>query len=275
MFTVDVDTGSYESLLNILLQNRQAVQDMLQQGQTLRSKADTGDDVEDQGGLTSSDESDTEGDQGNPSDNRLKAASPGDLEQDAESDIDEEERIVETMTRKRTLEDLENVNDDSMSDETKDGDDGFEQISATKRRRLEDTKALQKKSVGKRKSNVMIDPAQFMAVERDLSSASGIDLVTSGADDFEGSSFKVAMAFAEDDDVLAEFVSEKKSIIERDRPKDIDLRLPGWGDWSGPGIVASKRRKKRYESNIIELVRLLLCCFQDAESKLMRQIARI
>ena len=216
---------------------------MLQQSQTLRSKTNAGGDgADDEDGLTSSDESDVEVEQADQS----KAAPQHITDQNVESDVDEDERIVETMTRRRTLEDLENDNE-SASDENV-GDEDFEQIPANRRQRLEVPNVEPKKSVAKRKSKVMIDPAQFMAVERDLSSASGMDLVTSGADDYESSSFKVAMAFAEDDDVLAEFVSEKKSIIARDQPKDIDLRLPGWGDWSGPGIVASKRRKRRYQN---------------------------
>jgi len=47
------------------------------------------------------------------------------------------------------------------------------------------------------------------------------------------------------DKVAWEFKKEKKAIAERDRPKDIDMTLPGWGDWTGPGIKASKSKRKR------------------------------
>jgi len=40
----------------------------------------------------------------------------------------------------------------------------------------------------------------------------------------------LAEAFA-DDDVVDQFDEEKKRIIESNKPKDIDLTLPGWGDW--------------------------------------------
>ncbi|CAF0926190.1 unnamed protein product [Adineta steineri] len=52
-------------------------------------------------------------------------------------------------------------------------------------------------------------------------------------------------AFA-DDDVLAEFEKEKTDIIERDRPKAIDLSLPGWGEWSGAGVPVNKRKKRKF-----------------------------
>jgi U3 small nucleolar RNA-associated protein 14 len=51
-------------------------------------------------------------------------------------------------------------------------------------------------------------------------------------------------AFA-DDDVLAEFEKEKTDIIERDRPKAIDLSLPGWGEWAGSGVKVNKRKKRK------------------------------
>lgn len=51
-------------------------------------------------------------------------------------------------------------------------------------------------------------------------------------------------AFA-DDDVLAEFEKEKTDMIERDRPKAIDLSLPGWGEWAGAGVPVNKRKKRK------------------------------
>jgi U3 small nucleolar RNA-associated protein 14 len=50
-------------------------------------------------------------------------------------------------------------------------------------------------------------------------------------------------AFA-DDDVLAEFEKEKAEITERDRPKAIDLSLPGWGEWAGSGVRVNKRKRR-------------------------------
>ena len=59
-------------------------------------------------------------------------------------------------------------------------------------------------------------------------------------------------AFA-DDDVLAEFEKEKSETIERDRPKAIDLSLPGWGEWAGTGVKVNKRKKRKYEPFNIRL----------------------
>ena len=50
-------------------------------------------------------------------------------------------------------------------------------------------------------------------------------------------------AFA-NDDVIEEFVKEKADTAEAGKPKVLDLSLPGWGDWGGPGIDETKRKRK-------------------------------
>ena len=45
--------------------------------------------------------------------------------------------------------------------------------------------------------------------------------------------------------MVEEFAEEKDAIAQRDKPKEIDLSLPGWGEWGGAGIKPSKKKKKR------------------------------
>ena len=52
-------------------------------------------------------------------------------------------------------------------------------------------------------------------------------------------------AFA-NDDVIGDFLQEKQEIIEKGKPKPVDLTLPGWGDWGGPGLTVSKKKRKRF-----------------------------
>ncbi|CAF3875766.1 unnamed protein product, partial [Rotaria magnacalcarata] len=35
-------------------------------------------------------------------------------------------------------------------------------------------------------------------------------------------------------------------IIDHDRPKAIDLSLPGWGEWAGSGVPVNKRKKRKF-----------------------------
>jgi U3 small nucleolar RNA-associated protein 14 len=49
----------------------------------------------------------------------------------------------------------------------------------------------------------------------------------------------IKRAFAADD-VFSTFEAKKQTEVEADRPKDIDLTLPGWGTWGGTGIEVPK-----------------------------------
>lgn len=42
------------------------------------------------------------------------------------------------------------------------------------------------------------------------------------------------------------FSQEKQEAIDKGKPKDINLSLPGWGDWGGHNIKPNKRKQKRF-----------------------------
>ncbi|XP_074134614.1 U3 small nucleolar RNA-associated protein 14 homolog A isoform X2 [Sminthopsis crassicaudata] len=48
------------------------------------------------------------------------------------------------------------------------------------------------------------------------------------------------------DDVIADFQREKREAEKASEPKDIDLCLPGWGQWGGPGLAISARKRRRF-----------------------------
>ncbi|XP_012408699.1 U3 small nucleolar RNA-associated protein 14 homolog A isoform X1 [Sarcophilus harrisii] len=48
------------------------------------------------------------------------------------------------------------------------------------------------------------------------------------------------------DDVIADFQREKREAEKASEPKDIDLCLPGWGQWGGAGLAISARKRRRF-----------------------------
>ncbi|KAJ3646511.1 hypothetical protein Zmor_024096 [Zophobas morio] len=50
----------------------------------------------------------------------------------------------------------------------------------------------------------------------------------------------------EDDDIVEEFNKDKSNEADKDKPKNINLTLPGWGSWGGTGIKVNKRKKRRF-----------------------------
>ena len=47
------------------------------------------------------------------------------------------------------------------------------------------------------------------------------------------------------DDVIRDFLKEKREAMEASKPKDLDLTLPGWGEWGGMGLKPSAKKRRR------------------------------
>ena len=47
------------------------------------------------------------------------------------------------------------------------------------------------------------------------------------------------------DDVIRDFLKEKREAVEASKPKDLDLTLPGWGEWGGIGLKPSAKKRRR------------------------------
>ncbi|KAK1132143.1 hypothetical protein K0M31_016274 [Melipona bicolor] len=100
-------------------------------------------------------------------------------------------------------------------------------------------------------SKVEIDPNKYINIKpKHLNTNLPIDItggddVLDDSEDEEERRNVVSEAFA-DDDVVEEFRKEKEEEVKKAQPKDIDLTLPGWGNWGGKNIKVSKRKKRRF-----------------------------
>uniref|UniRef100_A0A8C8ZY74 U3 small nucleolar RNA-associated protein 14 homolog A n=1 Tax=Prolemur simus TaxID=1328070 RepID=A0A8C8ZY74_PROSS len=48
------------------------------------------------------------------------------------------------------------------------------------------------------------------------------------------------------DDVIRDFLKEKREAVEASKPQDVDLTLPGWGEWGGVGLRPSAKKRRRF-----------------------------
>lgn len=48
------------------------------------------------------------------------------------------------------------------------------------------------------------------------------------------------------DDVIRDFLKEKRQAVEASKPKNVDLTLPGWGEWGGVGLMPSAKKRRRF-----------------------------
>ncbi|XP_060585732.1 uncharacterized protein LOC132741554 [Ruditapes philippinarum] len=191
--------------------------------------------------------SDSYSDLGNKSDNvTTKNDENRNNDEDNEESLDEDEQINnESLSRKRTLEEFEEMLDN----------DSGEEITSNKKQKRNKTRkvdgkeeaALDKKTTPK---EAFVDPKKLFTIENRIKQIGSVPNVieTENDDDIDADEqqrLTIAQAFA-DDDVIAEFSREKDDKIEKAKPKDIDLTLPGWGSWGGEGIKISRRKRKRF-----------------------------
>ncbi|XP_061650627.1 U3 small nucleolar RNA-associated protein 14 homolog A [Phyllopteryx taeniolatus] len=48
------------------------------------------------------------------------------------------------------------------------------------------------------------------------------------------------------DDVISDFMKEKKKQENAEKPSAVDLTLPGWGEWGGSGVKPSLKKRRRF-----------------------------
>ncbi|CCD66286.1 Small-subunit processome [Caenorhabditis elegans] len=94
----------------------------------------------------------------------------------------------------------------------------------------------------KRQKEIEIDPSKFLELNtNDLTQVSS-DFVEK-MDQFDEEAAQVINEAFKDDDVIGDFEDMKEGVKEKEKVKDVDLNLAGWGSWVGPGMTEKKRRQ--------------------------------
>nr|XP_037281321.1 U3 small nucleolar RNA-associated protein 14 homolog C-like [Rhipicephalus microplus] len=146
-----------------------------------------------------------------------------------------EAQIDETLERKQTLKDLE-----SFSQQ--------ETLKPAAKRQSSVPKPTQS---GAKPDKVEVDPTRFLEVKQQILKSRAPDLGGTAEDALDDEDIEkeqavtIAEAFA-DDDVISAFREEKKAQVKQDTPQGVDLFLPGWGSWAGPGIKVDKKKRRRF-----------------------------
>ncbi|CAD6197861.1 unnamed protein product [Caenorhabditis auriculariae] len=93
------------------------------------------------------------------------------------------------------------------------------------------------------KREKMIDPSKFLELTTSDVAKVSSDFVEK-MDEFDEETANVISEAFKDDDVIGDFEIVKDEVQQKEKPKDVDLTLLGWGSWVGPGTTENKRRKK-------------------------------
>lgn len=70
-------------------------------------------------------------------------------------------------------------------------------------------------------------------------------LISSQEDEVERDQKQMIKEAFAGDDVIKEFLKEKRETIQANKPKDLDLTLPGWGEWGGMDLKPSAKKRRR------------------------------
>ena len=171
------------------------------------------------------------------------------------------EELTEGTERKKNIRDFENANSKTSSTPSsvraKSNQSKWTVSDICPPKDKADTKAKssgndRQSAKGEMKKVANIDPNKFVTMENVVTLKSSVVSTEEGEDEQDEEEEAAALrrmtlaeAFA-DDDVVDQFKEEKKRVIDASAPKDIDLTLPGWGEWGGSGLKISKRKKRLF-----------------------------
>jgi len=153
------------------------------------------------------------------------------------------DNLDEGLSRAKTMDDMENLQTAQGEGTISKNDTG------NKKENIED-------KLGKgepKKKKIEVDPTKFIKVNAKSLRTAMPDNVTKGGEGLDDSEEEleedpedlIREAF-EDDYLIDEFKSEKEAAINKNNV-ELSLALPGWGDWTGPNIKVSNRKRKRFK----------------------------
>ncbi|XP_073445968.1 U3 small nucleolar RNA-associated protein 14 homolog A [Dendrobates tinctorius] len=155
-------------------------------------------------------------------------------EEKMEQNVIEEEGplLIESLERTKTLEDLEDLGELEMLQETKEKISQPSGKNASKKSKL-----INSQDILPAKAQPVQAPLIPTTVEADEDEE---------VDDLETRQrMMIQEAFA-GDDVVNDFLKEKRKTEEASVPKDISLVLPGWGEWCGANIEVNPHKRRRF-----------------------------
>ncbi|XP_057613869.1 U3 small nucleolar RNA-associated protein 14 homolog B-like [Chionomys nivalis] len=96
-----------------------------------------------------------------------------------------------------------------------------------------------------KKKDQMIDLQKLLTTRSPVKSLA-VPTVVELEDEVETDHKQIIKEAFAGDDVIREFLKEKREAVEANKPKDLDLTLPGWGEWVGMGLKPSAKKRRRF-----------------------------
>ncbi|XP_069841755.1 U3 small nucleolar RNA-associated protein 14 homolog A [Dendropsophus ebraccatus] len=108
-----------------------------------------------------------------------------------------------------------------------------------------------KKTTGKKqtKKSKLIDSGDILPTKEQSVKMPILPTMVEAEEEVDGDETNQKMIIQEafaGDDVIGDFLKEKRSAAKASNPKDISLVLPGWGEWGGSNLKVSKKKRRKF-----------------------------
>ncbi|XP_056397439.1 U3 small nucleolar RNA-associated protein 14 homolog A [Hyla sarda] len=145
--------------------------------------------------------------------------------------------LIESLERTRTMEDLEAL-EEQVEEPVRE---------ETPLKTMEDGTQLSRKK--RTKKSKLIDSNNILPTKERPVQAPLIPVMVEEEEEVEDGETSQKMMIQEafaGDDVIGDFLKEKRKAEQDAKPKDISLVLPGWGEWGGSNLQVSSKKRRRF-----------------------------
>ncbi|KAJ8401756.1 hypothetical protein AAFF_G00377270 [Aldrovandia affinis] len=156
------------------------------------------------------------------------------------------EKEQEGLSRLRTMEDMDLLSQDASIETSESAKrsaltPGSEETAGT---------TTPQANVKKRNKKKMIDRDDVLTKASKVIKVPMAPTAVEEEENEEEQKMIIKEAFA-GDDVISDFLKDKRKQVEAGKPTVADLTLPGWGEWGGIGLKPSRRKRRRFRVKVV------------------------
>ncbi|XP_016071457.1 PREDICTED: U3 small nucleolar RNA-associated protein 14 homolog A [Miniopterus natalensis] len=162
------------------------------------------------------------------------------VEREGPAEEEEEPLLLQRPERAKTLEELEELGKEECFQNKK------LPRPALEGQQLERNPDNQPSAPKKKGKEQMIDLENILTTKSPSAKSLAVPTIEELEDEQERDQKQMIKEAFAGDDVIRDFLKEKREAVEASKPKDVDLTLPGWGEWGGVGLKPSAKKRRRF-----------------------------
>ncbi|XP_006881927.1 PREDICTED: U3 small nucleolar RNA-associated protein 14 homolog A [Elephantulus edwardii] len=161
--------------------------------------------------------------------------------EDKKEEEEEEPLLLQRPERVRTLEELEELGKESSFQTTE-----YARPVLQEQQMETDPKTQPEVPKNKKRKTQMINLQNLLTTKSPSVKSLAVPTAVEELEDEERAQKQMIKEAFAGDDVIRDFLKEKREAVEANKPKDVDLTLPGWGEWGGMGLQPSAKKRRRF-----------------------------